>query len=309
MSQTAFISHPSCLLHDMGHDHPESPDRIHAIQDAMIQSGLANFVQKLPSHKVSIDLLKQTHTPRHVERIQQHAPIKGQYLNIDEDTRMNHGSFDAALYAAGSGMVALDGIFDHKFSNAFCAIRPPGHHAEKDKSMGFCLFNNIAVAATYAQQQYKLTRIAIVDFDVHHGNGTEDIVKNDPAILFLSSYQYPFYPYAIPEKASANCLHYPLPAGTDSDTFRQCYSQRVLPELRAFNPQLILISAGFDGHRSDPLADWNLVDNDYSWLTKQLIEIADNCCEGRIVSFLEGGYSLTALSSGATAHIRALMRI
>ncbi|GAA6185735.1 histone deacetylase family protein [Aliiglaciecola sp. NS0011-25] len=309
MSSTAFITHPNCLLHEMGDEHPESPARLHAIQDGLIQFGLADFILNIPSQKVSKDLLKQTHTPRHVEQIEQFSPPKGQYFPVDDETKMNHASFEAALFSAGAGIVAIDGLFNQKFKNAFCAVRPPGHHAEKDQAMGFCLFNNIAVAATYAKEQYNLTRIAILDFDVHHGNGTEDILKNDPAILFLSSYQYPFYPYTIPKKAAENCLHYPLPAGTDSQTFRQCYAERVLPELQKFAPELILISAGFDGHHTDPLADWDLLDSDYSWLTQQIMDIADTCCDGKIVSFLEGGYSLSALRTGAIAHIKTLMKI
>ncbi|MFA3791919.1 histone deacetylase family protein [Aliiglaciecola sp. SL4] len=309
MSSTAFITHPNCLLHEMGDDHPESPARLHAIQDGLIQFGLADFILNIPSQKVSKDLLKQTHTPKHVEQIEQFSPVKGQYFPIDDETSMNHVSFEAALYSAGAGIVAIDGLFNHQFKNAFCAVRPPGHHAEKDKAMGFCFFNNIAVAATYAKKQYNLTRIAILDFDVHHGNGTEDILKDDPSILFLSSYQYPFYPFTIPEKAADNCLHYPLPAGTDSTAFRQCYAERVLPELIKFEPELILVSAGFDGHHSDPMADWDLLDSDYTWLSQQLVDIAESHCEGRIVSFLEGGYSLPALRTGAIAHIKALMKI
>jgi acetoin utilization deacetylase AcuC-like enzyme len=309
MSSTAFISHPACMLHDMGADHPESANRIDAIQSALIEQGLADFIHKVPSQKVPREILEQTHSPKHVNSIEMHSPPEGHYYAIDPDTHMNSHSLEASLYAAGSGIVAIDGIFSKTFNNAFCGVRPPGHHAEKNSAMGFCLFNNVAIAATYAKQKYQLKRIAIVDFDVHHGNGTEDIVTDDPAILFCSSYQYPFYPFSIPEKAVQNCLHYPMPAGTGSMDFRQCYADRVFPILHKFKPQLILISAGFDGHCSDPLAQWNLVDEDYSWVTKELVAIAKRYCDGKIVSFLEGGYDLSALSSGATAHIRELMQL
>jgi len=309
MSSTAFISHPACMLHDMGTNHPESADRINAIQRGLVEHGLADFIQKVPSQKVPRNILKQTHSTKHVDSIEQHSPLKNQHYAVDQDTQMNSHSFEASLYAAGSGIVALDGIFDKKFQNAFCGVRPPGHHAQRNRAMGFCLFNNIAVAATYAKHKLQLSRIAIVDFDVHHGNGTEDIVTDDPAILFCSSYQYPFYPFSIPEKAAQNCLHFPMPAGTGSKEFRQCYAERVFPILQAFKPQLILISAGFDGHSSDPLAGWNLLDEDYSWVTKQLMAIAEQYCDGKIVSFLEGGYDLAALSSAATAHIKELMQL
>jgi acetoin utilization deacetylase AcuC-like enzyme len=308
MSSTAFISHPTCLQHEMGEFHPESPHRIHAIQDALIQQGLADFIQKVPSQKVPINLLVKTHSHKHVDWIKQHSPSANHYYGIDDDTQMNQYSFEASLYAAGAGVVALDGIFDNLFNNAFCAIRPPGHHAVKNTAMGFCLFNNIAVAATYAKEKYNIKKVAIIDFDVHHGNGTEDIVQDDPAILFCSSYQYPFYPFSIPEKAASNCLHFPMSAGTSSTEFRQCYAERIFPKLHTFQPELILISAGFDGHISDPLAQWNLIDEDYAWVTKALMAIAKQYCDGKIVSFLEGGYSLPALSSGATAHIRELMQ-
>jgi acetoin utilization deacetylase AcuC-like enzyme len=307
MPSTAFISHPICMLHDMGKHHPESAERIHAIQCSLIQNGVADVIQKIPSQKVLRKILEHTHSPKHVNSIEQHSPPENHHYAIDQDTHMNSHSFEASLYAAGSGIVALDGIFDKKFQNAFCATRPPGHHAEKNRAMGFCLFNNIAVATTYAKLKYHLTRIAIVDFDVHHGNGTEDIFADDPTILFCSSYQYPLYPFSIPEKASQNCLHFPLPAGTSSAEFRQCYAERLFPMLHEFKPQLILISAGFDGHSSDPLADWNLVDSDYGWVTKELMAIAKQYCDGKIVSFLEGGYDLSALSSGVTAHIKGLI--
>jgi acetoin utilization deacetylase AcuC-like enzyme len=308
MPSTAFISHPICMLHDMGKHHPESAERIHAIQCSLIQNGVADVIQKIPSQKVLRKILEHTHSPKHVNSIEQHSPPENHHYAIDQDTHMNSHSFEASLYAAGSGIVALDGIFDKKFQNAFCATRPPGHHAEKNRAMGFCLFNNIAVATTYAKLKYHLTRIAIVDFDVHHGNGTEDIFADDPTILFCSSYQYPLYPFSIPEKASQNCLHFPLPAGTNSAEFRQCYAERLFPMLHEFKPQLILISAGFDGHSSDPLADWNLVDSDYGWVTKELMAIAKQYCDGKIVSFLEGGYDLSALSSGVTAHIKGLIK-
>jgi acetoin utilization deacetylase AcuC-like enzyme len=262
MSSTAFISHPACMLHDMGADHPESASRIDAIQSCLIKQGLAEFIQKVPSQKVPRKILEQTHSTKHVNSIEMHSPPQGRHYAIDPDAPMNSHSLDASLYAAGSGIVALDGIFTKTFQNAFCSIRPPGHHAEKNRAMGFCLFNNIAVAATYAKQKHHLTRIAIVDIYVHHGNGTEDIFTDDPTILFCSSYQYPFYPFSIPEKAAQNCPHFPMPAGTGSTEFRQCYAERVFPMFHKFKPQLILISAGFDGHSSDPLAEWNLVDED-----------------------------------------------
>jgi acetoin utilization deacetylase AcuC-like enzyme len=220
---------------------------------------------------------------------------------------MNPHSLDGALHAAGAVVAAVDMVLSGEASNAFCAVRPPGHHAERNRAKGFCLFNNVAVGAAHALAAGGLERVAILDFDVHHGNGTEDIFSRDSSVLYCSVYQYPFYPFPEPALAAANVIHCPLDAGSDGETFRQSVLDQWFPALRRFKPQLVMLSAGFDGHRLDPLADLRWTEDDYQWVTKALVEYADDECEGRIVSTLEGGYDLGALARSAAVHIKTLM--
>lgn len=308
MKTTAFITHSDCSRHDMGEFHPESPLRLSAINDRLIASGLLQYLTAYDAPIADRGLLERTHTPAHVENVFRSAPSHGIH-HIDPDTAMNPFSLDAALRAAGAATLAVDLVMAGKASNAFCAIRPPGHHAEKERSMGFCIFNNMAVAATHAMEAWGLERIAILDFDVHHGNGTEDILKDEPRVLFCSSFQHPFYPYQGADTASGNIINIPLPAGSDGTVFREAMEKRCIPAFDVFQPQLIMISAGFDAHREDPLAHLRLVEADYAWITEQMMILAGRHCQGRIVSLLEGGYNTDALGRSVTEHIRVLLEL
>lgn len=309
MAKTAFITHPSCQLHEMGEHHFEVPGRLSVIEDALIAQRLADFLVYRDAPAIDFPLIASVHSQQHIDWLVKHAEKTQDYFAIDDDTVINPHTLTAARHAAGAGIIAIDGIFNQSFDNAFCAVRPPGHHAEHDRSMGFCIFNNIAIAAHYAMQRFNVERIAIVDFDVHHGNGTEDIFGSNNNILFCSSYQDRLYPEKIDPHAHENCLHSPLPPGTTSRVFRDCYESTIFPAIDAFKPDLILISAGFDGHKDDPLADWMLVDADYGWVTRRLKAMAEQHCEGRILSFMEGGYNLSALSICVVAHLKALMDV
>lgn len=306
---TAFISHPSFFEHEMGEGHPECPQRLTAIQDTLVEQQIFDFLLQLDAEKADAELLKQVHSPEYIDWILQNGKVKDGYFDIDDETSMNPHTLTAALHAAGSGITAVDGIFNGRFNNAFCAVRPPGHHAEKKQAMGFSFFDNVVVAARYAKKQYKLKRIAIIDFDVHHGNGTEDIITGDKSILYCSSYQHPFFPHTVVDQKKANCVHCPLPAGTNSDDFRSTYSEKIFPAVRKFKPELILISAGFDGHVCDPMANWLLNEADYAWVTEGIMTLAEECCKGRIVSFLEGGYDIPALGRSVAGHVRLLANL
>lgn len=246
------------------------------------------------------------HPEAYVDMIHAKAPASGS-VQLDADTAMNPYSLDASLRAAGAGVLATDRVCNGEISNAFCLTRPPGHHAERAQAMGFCFFGNIAIAARHAVKTHGLERVAIVDFDVHHGNGTEDIVAGDPNILFCSSFQYPFYPGSYRENIADQRINVPLASGSNSADFRHAITQQWLPALEQYKPQMIFVSAGFDAHTEDPLANISLIDDDYIWITQQIMDIADRHADGRIVSMLEGGYALPALSRCATAHVRGLM--
>ena len=306
MRQTAYVTHQSCLLHDMGQDHPESPARIKAIEDQLIMQRLADFVRRVDAPAATKEQLMRAHDPDYVEMIFRRAPKTGT-VSLDPDTLMSPHSLDAALHAAGAVVAATDMVLAGETSNAFCAVRPPGHHAERNRAMGFCLFNNVAVGAAHALAHGGLDRVAILDFDVHHGNGSEDIFANNENVLYCSTYQFPFYPFAEPDLAAPNMIHCPLAAGSDGEVFRQAVSDHWFPALQRFKPQLLLLSAGFDGHRLDPLASLRLTEDDYQWITGALVDFAAEHCEGRVVSALEGGYDLDALGRSAAVHIKALM--
>jgi acetoin utilization deacetylase AcuC-like enzyme len=302
----AFISHPDCLLHDVGDDHPEQPARLNAIQDRLISSGMDFVVLQHDAPVVKREHLERVHDRDHISRIIDDAPQQG-ILRLDDDTFMMPKTLNALLRSAGAAVYAVDLVMQKETRIAFCSVRPPGHHAERGRAMGFCYFNNVAVGAAHAMEEYGLERVAILDFDVHHGNGTEDIFRDDPRVFFGSSFQYPFYPYSGYITGCDHISNIPLPSGTDGTAYKEKVEESWLPALDAFKPQLVMISAGFDGHIEDDLAHFRLRESDYAWVTTKLKEIADKHAEGRIVSILEGGYALNALGRSVATHLDALL--
>jgi acetoin utilization deacetylase AcuC-like enzyme len=303
--QTAFISHPLCLKHDMGALHPECPARLHAIEDQLIASGLYSYLQHHDAPEVAREQLLRVHDAAYIDLIVAAAPSAG-IIALDGDTLMNPYTYPAALRAAGAVVMAVDLVMAGKVENAFCNVRPPGHHAERGRAMGFCIFNNVAVGAAHALAAHGLSRVAIVDFDVHHGNGTEDIFRDEPRVMLCSTFQHPFYPYSGAETQRPHIVNVPLAAGTDGAGFRNAVTERWLPALQAFKPELLLISAGFDAHREDDMSSMRLLEADYVWVTEQIKRIAALHAQARIVSVLEGGYELHALGRSAAAHIKVL---
>lgn len=303
--QTAFITHSACLKHDMGNDHPESPARLAAIEDQLIASGIFAFLQHHDAPRATHEQLARVHTQDYIHSIEAAAPQQG-LVYLDPDTAMNPYTLEAALRAAGATVLATDLVMGGQVENAFCNVRPPGHHATRNQSMGFCIFNNVAVGVAHAMAQYGLKRVAIVDFDVHHGNGTEDIFRDDPRVMLCSTFQHPFYPYRGADSGNDHIINVPLAACTDSQGFRDAVNSAWLPKLDAFKPEMIFISAGFDAHREDDMANLGLVEADYTWVTQQVKALAAQYAQQRIVSTLEGGYALPALGRSATAHIRVL---
>lgn len=305
MTTTAFITHRDCHLHDMGSIHPEAPARLTAINDHMIAQGIDAYFAYYDAPLATFEQLLRVHPAAHLERLKRSSPTLG-IVHLDPDTAMNPHTWQAALRSAGAGCLAVDLVMKGEAENAFCAIRPPGHHAEKDTPMGFCFFNNIAVAARHALEAHGLERVAIIDFDVHHGNGTEDCVKNDERILMCSIFQHPFYPYSGTDNPAPNMCNVPLPSGSNGEDFRGVVQDIWLPRLREFKPQLILISAGFDAHYEDDMGGLKLVEKDYAWCTEQLKKVAAETAGKRVVSMLEGGYVLTSLARSVVAHLRVL---
>jgi acetoin utilization deacetylase AcuC-like enzyme len=304
----AYISHPNCIDHHMGNFHPEAPERLHAIQDRLVASGLEFLLRHYDAPLVHYDQLIRVHDPAYIDSIEAHAPDHEEGINwLDGDTGVMHHTLPAALRSAGAAVLATDLVLGDDIEAAFCCTRPPGHHAERNRAMGFCFFNNIAIAAAHALERHGLERVAIVDFDVHHGNGTEDIFAEDERVLFCSSFQHPFYPFMGAEDSAGNICNLPLPAGTDGRAFRQAVQREWLPRLEAFAPQLILISAGFDGHAEDDMSQFMLREPDYAWITRQLKALAERHADGRVVSCLEGGYDLSSLGRSVSAHIDELI--
>jgi acetoin utilization deacetylase AcuC-like enzyme len=304
-----IVTHDACLRHDPGPGHPECRERLEAVLHALAAPEFAT-IARIEAPRASADQLKRAHAPELVELLFQHAPSAG-YVRVDADTVLSPGSLEAALRAAGAACAAVDAVCTGRATRAFCAVRPPGHHATATTAMGFCVFNNVAVAAHHALAVHGLARVAIVDFDVHHGNGTQDIFCAEPRVYYASTHQAPLYPGtgAPDERGVGNLLNAPLPPGAGSETFRAVYETTVLPALDAFAPELVLISAGFDAHRLDPLANINLNADDYAWVTRALVDLARRHGAGRVVSLLEGGYSLTALRESLRAHCKALFEL
>jgi acetoin utilization deacetylase AcuC-like enzyme len=305
---TAFITHRDCWRHDMGAHHPECPERLGAIQDRLIAAGLDLYLSYHDAPLAEMDQLLRVHPRPYIEMLEASSPAHGIH-HLDPDTAMSPGTWQAALRAAGAGVMATDIVMRGEAPNAFCAVRPPGHHAERARAMGFCFFNNIAVAARHGVEQWGLKRVAVIDFDVHHGNGTEEIFAGDDKVLMVSTFQHPFYPYSGTENPAANMCNVPVKAGTRGEGFRDVVTDVWLPRLRDFAPEFIYISAGFDAHYEDDMASLGLVESDYAWVTEQLKGVAAQTARGRIVSMLEGGYSLSALARSVAAHIKVLAEL
>ncbi len=306
---TLLITHPACLEHLMPLGHPERPDRLRAIERAF-EAEKFQSLARVAAPAAELDTIALCHPMDYIEEIRDATPREG-LVRLDADTSMSPGSFEAALRAAGGAVHAVDEVFAKRAANAFVATRPPGHHAETARPMGFCLFDNAAIAARHAQKRHGIARAAIVDFDVHHGNGSQQIFWGDKSVMYCSTHQMPLFPGtgAVGESGDHNTIvNAPLRPGDDGEKFRAAFKSRVLPRLSEFRPELIVISAGFDAHYRDPLANINLDEADFVWATQQIMDIADRCAGGRVVSLLEGGYDLEALAASAAAHVLALMR-
>ena len=304
---TRLYTHDLSVEHITPPGHPERPDRIRAL-DEVFSDPKFDALERIEAPIADEKWLEVAHPASHLDRIRKNIPETGLAV-IDADTSASPRSWEVALHVCGAAIDAVDAVFSEETQNAFVSMRPPGHHAEKTTSMGFCLVNNIAIAARYAQQSHGVERVAIVDFDVHHGNGTQDVFYDDPTVLFASSHQMPLYPGsgALAETGVGNIFNAPLSNGDDGRLFKEAFRERILPAVENFKPDLVMISAGFDAHYRDPLAGLNLVADDFDWVTGKLLEIADQTCEGRVVSLLEGGYDLQGLAESASAHVHRMM--
>jgi len=305
---TLLVTHPACATHDMGEGHPERPERMRAVDQALEHEKF-QMLARDAAPRAPIEALTRVHPASYVQAIEHASPTQGR-VRVDQDTSMSPGSWEAALRSAGGAVFAVDEVMTRKVMNAFVATRPPGHHAEMANPMGFCFFNNAAVAARHAQAVYGVERVAIVDFDVHHGNGTQDIFWADKSVLYASTHQMPLYPGtgARDERGEHDqIVNAPLSAGDGGDIFREAFEVAILPRVEAFSPDLVIISAGFDGHHRDPLGNLKLREEDFAWATRKLMEIAGRRCGHRVVSLLEGGYDLDSLGRSVAAHVAALM--
>lgn len=305
----AYLTHPYSLKHDMGAHHPECPDRVRVIDDYLRAHGLLDFMQEVTASPAPTEAILRAHTKRLVAELEQTSPSQG-YASIDGDTTMNAFTLDAALHAAGAAARAIDMVLTGQVQRAFCNVRPPGHHAERDQAMGFCFFNNAAIAVLHALEAHGLQRVAIIDFDVHHGNGSEEILRkecDDGRVLMVSTFQHSLYPGNGITPLSTKTINVPLDPYSKGDAMRDVVTTQWIPALDVFNPQLIVISAGFDAHRDDPLAMLGWTEDDYCWITQTLVAVADRHCQGRIVSTLEGGYDLHALARSVGEHVKVLI--
>jgi acetoin utilization deacetylase AcuC-like enzyme len=305
--KTGLITSNTYQNHNTGNGHPEKIDRVTVIIDNFKKLNNKNLIWKKPS-KYKRELLENTHNKDYINFVEKSFPEKGLSF-LDGDTIISPGSKEATADAVGSIITAIDGVQNKEFHNAFCAVRPPGHHAERNKAMGFCIYNNVAVGAHYLLKKYKFNKVAIIDFDVHHGNGTQDIFYDNEKVLYISTHQYPYYPGTGAEKEKGkynNIFNIPLPAGTTSEEYLNAY-EFVLKKIKEFKPKFILLSAGFDAHKDDPLAQFQLKSDDYHSITKRTLSVAKECCDGKIVSILEGGYDLNALKESTEAHVNALL--
>lgn len=308
MQQTGYFTDSACAAHEMGSWHPESPQRLAAIHDQLISTGLAAHLEHINATPASRQALLRVHSENYLEKLESSVPQRG-YRALDPDTSMNPFTWDAALRAAGAVIDATDRVMAGDLANAFCAVRPPGHHALSGAAMGFCFLNNIAIGVRHALEAHGIERVAVIDFDVHHGNGTEEMLAGDDHVLMTSFFQHPFYPYTGTGQTAKNMVNVPLPAGTGGEVVRQVVDQVWLPRLTEFEPEMIFISAGFDAHREDDLGQMGLVESDYVYITRRLMDVADASAGGRVVSSLEGGYNLSALGRSVAAHIRTLARL
>lgn len=308
---TLLITHPCFLGHDTGPGHPERPDRMRALDKVMAHEMFAGLDRREAPLRDDVETwIALAHPQAYIDMLKEARPREGDMpVRVDPDTVLSPGSWEAALRAVGAGLLAVDEVMARKAANAFCQVRPPGHHAERDRAMGFCFFNSIAIAAMYARARHGAERIAVVDFDVHHGNGTQAIFQDDPRVLYASAHEMPLFPDSghPKDRGTGNVHNAALRAGTGSHRFREAWRERLLPAVDAFAPELLLLSAGFDGHRADPVAHIELEADDYTWLTCELVALAGRHAGGRVVSMLEGGYDLAALAECSVAHVRALL--
>ncbi len=309
---TAYYSHPDCRRHDMGRGHPECPQRLDAIHDHLLATGLDVALDFREAPEVDLRDVELAHSAGYVAELKdllEQVSASGEPRALDPDTVACPDTWRAVLRAAGAAVAATDAVIDGEIKNAFCAVRPPGHHATRNEAMGFCFFNNVAVAARHALDVRGLKRVAIVDFDVHHGNGTEDIIAGDERMLMVSIFQHPLYPYSGAVSKGTNMVNLPIPPYTRGGEVRDMIEAMWMPRLEAFRPQMIFISAGFDAHREDELGQLGLVESDYEWMTRRVKDVADRHADGRIVSCLEGGYALSALARSVAAHLRVLAEV
>ena len=305
---TILYSHAACIEHDPGPMHPECPGRLNAVLDGLKEPEF-NYLKRIEAPKIDFKIVEMVHQTDYIEKVMDVLPTEGR-IHLDPDTILSPGSMEASLRANGAAINAVDKIMTGQALNAFCAVRPPGHHAEFSQAMGFCLFNSAAIAAVYARSTHRLERVAVVDFDVHHGNGTQHSFEQDAGLFYASSHQWPAFPgtgLVNETGVNGNIFNAPLAPGAGSQEFRNAYEDIILPALRSFNPEFLIISAGFDAHARDPLAQLNLQSDDYAWVTEQLLDVASNCCDGRVVGLLEGGYDLNALRESVQAHVRVMI--
>ena len=305
--KTALLHHPVCVQHQAHPGHPERPERLIVMEEQLQNSEVIEHLIEVDAPLATMEQIGRVHTQEYISMVEASAPLAGDELvQLDPDTAMNEFSLEATKRGAGAACKAANMVHNGEARHAFCAVRPCGHHATRDRAMGFCIYNGIAVGAAYALEELGLDRVAVLDFDVHHGNGTEDIFEGESQVLFCSSFQHPYYPYSNPTSEYDNIIKSPLAAGSGSTEFRQVVSEDWIPALETFKPQMIFISAGFDAHKADPLAQLNFSEADYIWFCELMVEFADRHCPGKIVSYLEGGYDLQATANSAVAHLNVL---